>query len=119
LAWARERLGARKLAALGHRVVNGGMRHSQPASVTPELLSELLHLNGYKIANPTILARIPRDELERLLVGYGYKPRFVEGDDPATMHQLTAATLDTVLTEIASIQRQPATGVTSLVHNGR
>ena len=57
----------------------------------------ILHLNGYKIANPTILARIPRDELEKLFVGYGYKPNFVEGDDPATMHQLMAATLDMVL----------------------
>jgi xylulose-5-phosphate/fructose-6-phosphate phosphoketolase len=64
----------------------------------------ILHLNGYKIANPTILARIPRDELENLFVGYGYKPHFVEGDDPPTMHQLMAATLDTVLAEIAAIQ---------------
>ena len=56
----------------------------------------ILHLNGYKIANPTVLARIPRDELRALLEGYGYAPRFVEGDDPATMHQLMAATLDEV-----------------------
>jgi xylulose-5-phosphate/fructose-6-phosphate phosphoketolase len=66
----------------------------------------VLHLNGYKIANPTILARIPHDELAALLTGYGYAPRFVEGDDPATMHQLMAATLDEVLEEIAAIQRR-------------
>ena len=52
----------------------------------------ILHLNGYKIANPTILARIPHKELEALFVGYGHKPYFVEGDDPETMHQLMAAT---------------------------
>ena len=65
----------------------------------------ILHLNGYKIANPTILARIPREQLENLFLGYGYKPHFVEGDDPAAMHQLMAATLDAVLEEIASIQK--------------
>jgi xylulose-5-phosphate/fructose-6-phosphate phosphoketolase len=64
----------------------------------------ILHLNGYKIANPTVLARIPRDELRSLLEGYGYAPRFVEGSDPATMHQLMAATLDEVTGEIAEIQ---------------
>src|SRR6187399_1456101 len=64
----------------------------------------ILHLNGYKIANPTILARIPREELESLMVGYGYKPHWVEGDDPATMHQLMAKTLDTVIGEIQAIQ---------------
>jgi xylulose-5-phosphate/fructose-6-phosphate phosphoketolase len=63
-----------------------------------------LHLNGYKIANPTILARIPHAELEQLLRGYGYNPLFVEGDDPATMHQLMAATLDTALAQIKAIQ---------------
>ena len=64
----------------------------------------ILHLNGYKIANPTVLARIPRDELRRLLEGYGYAPRFVEGSDPAEMHQRMAATLDEVTAEIARIQ---------------
>ena len=54
----------------------------------------ILHLNGYKIANPTVLARIPHEELRALLEGYGYEPLFVEGDDPAAMHQLMAATLD-------------------------
>jgi len=66
----------------------------------------VLHLNGYKIANPTVLARIPRDELEALMTGYGYRPYFVEGDEPAAMHQLMAATLDSVLDEIAQIQRR-------------
>ena len=56
----------------------------------------ILHLNGYKIANPTVLARIPREELEQLLRGYGWTPYFVEGDDPAAMHELMAATLDRV-----------------------
>ena len=64
----------------------------------------ILHLNGYKIANPTILARISREELESLLVGYGHKPYFVEGDDPARMHRLMAETLDAVLDEISAIQ---------------
>src|ERR1700730_4836604 len=70
----------------------------------------ILHLNGYKIANPTILARIPREQLENLFLGYGYKPHFVEGDDPATMHELMAATLDAVLEEIASIQKVARAG---------
>ena len=64
----------------------------------------ILHLNGYKIANPTVLARISHHELESLFVGYGYKPYFVEGDDPETMHQLMASTLETVLAEIQAIQ---------------
>jgi len=54
----------------------------------------VLHLNGYKIANPTILARIPHEELEALLTGYGHRPYFVEGSDPSTMHEKMAATLD-------------------------
>jgi xylulose-5-phosphate/fructose-6-phosphate phosphoketolase len=64
----------------------------------------ILHLNGYKIANPAILARIGRDELLSLFIGYGYKPYVVEGDDPATMHQLMAQTLDKVFDEIRGIQ---------------
>lgn len=64
----------------------------------------ILHLNGYKIANPTLLARIPATELEQLFIGYGYKPYFVEGSDPAVMHQQMAATVDTVITEIKTIQ---------------
>ena len=70
----------------------------------------ILHLNGYKIANPTLLARIPHDELEALLVGYGHQPYFVEGDDPATMHQLMAGVLDQVLDDIAAIQAQARSG---------
>jgi xylulose-5-phosphate/fructose-6-phosphate phosphoketolase len=66
----------------------------------------ILHLNGYKIANPTLLARIPREELESLMVGYGYKPYWVEGSDPETMHQLMAATMDTAIGEIKSIQEK-------------
>jgi xylulose-5-phosphate/fructose-6-phosphate phosphoketolase len=66
----------------------------------------VLHLNGYKIANPTVLARIPRDELRELLRGYGYDPRFVDGDDPALMHQLMAATLDEVLGDVDAIQHR-------------
>jgi xylulose-5-phosphate/fructose-6-phosphate phosphoketolase len=64
----------------------------------------ILHLNGYKIANPTVLARISKEELTSLFVGYGYKPYFVEGDEPAAMHKLMAASLDTVLDEIKTIQ---------------
>ncbi|BCF90550.1 phosphoketolase family protein [Paraburkholderia sp. PGU16] len=66
----------------------------------------VLHLNGYKIANPTILARIPREELEALLTGYGYKPWFVEGDEPEKMHQQMAATLDECIDEIRAIQQR-------------
>ncbi|NOX27306.1 MAG: phosphoketolase family protein [Gammaproteobacteria bacterium] len=65
----------------------------------------ILHLNGYKIANPTVLARISHEELESLFIGYGYQPYFVEGSDPATMHRLMAQTLDTVITQIKAIQR--------------
>ena len=65
----------------------------------------ILHLNGYKIAGPTVLARIERAELAELLKGYGYRPYFVEGHEPAPMHQLMAATLDTVIEEIRAIQK--------------
>ena len=64
----------------------------------------VLHLNGYKIANPTVLARIPQGELRSLLEGVGYAPLFVEGDEPAAMHQRMAATLDQALDEVARIQ---------------
>ncbi|MEO5700151.1 MAG: phosphoketolase family protein [Casimicrobiaceae bacterium] len=73
----------------------------------------ILHLNGYKIANPTVLARIPRHELENLITGYGYRPHIVEGDDPADMHRQMAATLDRVLDEIRDIQRSARGGGTS------
>jgi xylulose-5-phosphate/fructose-6-phosphate phosphoketolase len=65
----------------------------------------VLHLNGYKIANPTVLARIPHEELEALLTGYGHKPYFVEGDDPATMHRKMASTLEQCILDIREIQR--------------
>ena len=64
----------------------------------------ILHLNGYKIAGPTVLARIPREELAALMSGYGYEPFFVEGDDPDAMHALMADTLDLVAARIAAIQ---------------
>jgi len=65
----------------------------------------ILHLNGFKIANPTVLARISRQELSELLRGYGYDPHFVEGDDPTPVHQSLAGTLDKVLLQIREIQR--------------
>ena len=64
----------------------------------------ILHLNGYKIAGPTVLARIPNEELTQLFLGYGYRPYFVEGDDPALVHQLLAGTLDRIVSEIQMIQ---------------
>jgi xylulose-5-phosphate/fructose-6-phosphate phosphoketolase len=80
---------------------NKFLNPAQDGAVLP-----ILHLNGYKIANPTVLARISREELESLFVGYGYAPYYVEGDDPTAMHQEMAATLDTVLAEIRVIQRR-------------
>jgi xylulose-5-phosphate/fructose-6-phosphate phosphoketolase len=78
--------------------------------VTDGVVLPILHLNGYKIANPTILARIPRGELENLLLGYGWQPHFVVGDDPALMHQTMAATMDRVLDEIAAIKERARGG---------
>ena len=78
--------------------------------VTDGAVLPILHLNGYKIANPTILARIPRTELKALLEGYGHHPYFVEGDDPATVHQQMAAVMDTVIQEIHEIQRAAREG---------
>lgn len=66
----------------------------------------ILHLNGYKIANPTVLARISAEELSQLLQGYGYKPYFVEGSEPMAMHRSMAETLDTVIGEIKAIQQE-------------
>ena len=65
----------------------------------------ILNLNGYKIANPTLLARISHAELEALFIGYGYTPYFVEGSDPAEMHQKMAATLDRAVGDIRAAQR--------------
>ncbi len=73
----------------------------------------ILHLNGYKIANPALLARIPHAELLALLQGYGYQPYFVEGSEPAAMHAQMAATLDAVLAEIRAIQRAARAGARS------
>ena len=70
----------------------------------------VLHLNGYKIANPTVLARIPEAELDLLLRGYGHAPHFVTGDDPHTMHHAFATTLDRALDEIREIQRRARSG---------
>jgi xylulose-5-phosphate/fructose-6-phosphate phosphoketolase len=70
----------------------------------------ILHLNGYKIANPTILGRISADQLRSLFTGYGYKPYFVEGSDPEAMHQRMAQTLETVIGEIKDIQTEARTG---------
>jgi xylulose-5-phosphate/fructose-6-phosphate phosphoketolase len=66
----------------------------------------ILHLNGYKIANPTVLARIPHDELEALFRGYGYTPHFVQGSDPDEMHQSMSSTLESCVLEIRSIQQR-------------
>ena len=74
-----------------------------------------LHLNGYKIANPTVLARISQKKLESLLVGYGYKPYFIEGSEPMAVHQIMAETLETVINEIKEIQNKARTnGFTEL-----
>ena len=72
--------------------------------VTDGAVLPILHLNGYKIANPTVLSRISHEELESLLRGYGYSPHFVEGDDPGVMHELMATTLQMAIGEIRDIQ---------------
>ncbi|MDB6060325.1 MAG: Fructose-6-phosphate phosphoketolase [Verrucomicrobiaceae bacterium] len=74
--------------------------------ITDGAVLPILHLNGYKIANPTIFARISHDELQQLFYGYGWTPFFVEGDDPTLMHEAMAATLDTVIGQIKNIQQQ-------------
>jgi xylulose-5-phosphate/fructose-6-phosphate phosphoketolase len=76
----------------------------------------ILHLNGFKIANPTVLARIDPDELTDLLRGYGYDPYFVEGDDPALVHQSLAGTLDTILARIRRIQAVARSGETKQLY---
>jgi xylulose-5-phosphate/fructose-6-phosphate phosphoketolase len=78
--------------------------------VTDGAVLPILHLNGYKIANPTILARIPDAELEALLKGYGHAPIFVEGDEPEAMHQKMAAALDQAFADIAEIQQTARAG---------
>jgi xylulose-5-phosphate/fructose-6-phosphate phosphoketolase len=83
--------------------------------ITDGAVLPILHLNGYKIANPTILARIGAEELHSLFVGYGYQPYLVEGEDPSTLHQLMATALDRILDEIRAIQNEARKGRT----NGR
>jgi xylulose-5-phosphate/fructose-6-phosphate phosphoketolase len=91
------------LAASWHS--NKFLNPAQDGAVLP-----ILHLNGYKIANPTVLARIPDDELGALMEGYGHEPYFVSGDDPERMHQAMAATLDRVVDRIGEIQREARAG---------
>jgi xylulose-5-phosphate/fructose-6-phosphate phosphoketolase len=83
--------------------------------VTDGAVLPVLHLNGYKIANPAVLARIPDDELAALMRGYGYAPHFVGGDDPAAVHGQLAATLQEVLDDIATIQHHARSGVATPV----
>jgi xylulose-5-phosphate/fructose-6-phosphate phosphoketolase len=94
------------LAASWHS--NKFVNPSRDGAVLP-----ILHLNGYKIANPTVLARIPESELRDLLQGYGHVPIFVTGDDPAMVHQELAASLDLALNDIGRIQESARSG-----HNG-
>jgi xylulose-5-phosphate/fructose-6-phosphate phosphoketolase len=76
--------------------------------VTDGVVLPILHLNGYKIANPTILARIGNEELEQLFLGYGWKPYLIEGDDPMEMHQKMAALMDKIIEEIKQIKQNAA-----------
>jgi len=91
------------LAASWHS--NKFLDPAQDGAVLP-----VLHLNGYKIANPTVLARIPQDELRSLLEGYGYDPIFVSGHEPAAMHALMAESMDQAMDRIAEIQRGARAG---------
>ena len=76
--------------------------------ITDGAVLPILHLNGYKISNPTVLARIEHEELEQFLRGCGWTPHFVEGDEPEKMHQLMAATMETAIEDIRQIQKQCA-----------
>src|ERR1700756_3156724 len=82
-----------------------------PCVVGDGAVLPILNLNGYKIANPTVLARISHEELESLLSGYGYTPYFVEGSDPEVMHGLMAATLDSIYAEIRRIKADAGSGI--------
>ncbi|MCK9193475.1 MAG: phosphoketolase family protein [Nevskia sp.] len=84
---------------------NKFLNPAQDGAVLP-----ILHLNGYKIAGPTVLARLPKEELTHLFLGYGYQPYYVEGDEPMAMHQRMAQVLDEITTEIARIQAQARSG---------
>ena len=79
----------------------------------------ILHLNGYKIANPTLMARIPREELESLFVGYGYKPYWVEGSDPVDVHQQMAGTMDAAIAEISGSSKTRGRTATPSGRRGR
>ena len=79
----------------------------------------ILHLNGYKIANPAILTRIPEKELEQLFIGCGYKPYFVEGDDPEKVHELLATTLDIIIKKLKIFKQKAVSMVLVSGHNGR
>ena len=89
--------------------------------ITDGAVLPVLHLNGYKINNPTVLARISHEELEALFVGYGYTPYFVEGSDARSMHQAMAATLEHCVLEIRKIQEEGAAlrrgGSSTLAHD--
>jgi xylulose-5-phosphate/fructose-6-phosphate phosphoketolase len=78
--------------------------------ITDGAVLPVLHLNGYKIAGPTVLARIPHDELDALMRGYGWTPHFVEGDDPETMHARMASVLDAAIADIQRIQKEARSG---------
>ena len=91
-----------------------GSQRPQPASLPPPSNETIVEPPPNKIANPTVLARIPREELRSLLEGYGHAPRFVEGDDPAAMHELMAATLEGIERfALFDLDADPASGTTS------
>ena len=82
--------------------------------LTDGVVLPILHLNGYKISNPTVLARISHEELEQLFLGYGWKPYFVEGDDPAKMHQLMASAMDRAVKHIQRIRKRAQRNMTGI-----
>ena len=92
--------GGRRRGGDRARSRRAGTRTSSSTASRDGAVLPVLHLNGYKIANPTVLARIPEDELRALLEGYGHAPRFVTGDDPEAMHDAMAEALDGALDEI-------------------
>ena len=89
-----------------------GNKFLNPA--TDGVVLPILHLNGYKIANPTVLARISPDELDQLLRGYGWTPYFVEGHEPEAMHQAMASVMDAVTTQIRQIQQEARAGLSTI-----
>ena len=87
--------------------------------VTDGAVLPILHLNGYKISNPTVLARITREELEQLLRGYGWTPYFVEGHEPSLMHEAMASTLDVAIAQIKRSKETPARAARPSARAGR